>query len=204
MLTLKTKFENNEHVSKGIAIVQFSNQAGASSALKNLPFESSLGDPKKVNIDFYKSLESRLKDRFENSYLQSQVLNFMNVNESAPGSQESFITQQLVQGFFRPSMGSHVTASSSNENEMMFRPPVRPDDFICPSYFIKKPKFVPPPMNLNMPAFIPNHNYNNIVQGQRNSRPINRGRKDDKRQRAHSPRREYRKLEPNRRSPRAR
>lgn len=65
VLTLKTKIEEDQQVSKGIAIVQFSTQEGASTALKNLALDQSLGDPKHVVIEYYQSLESRLMNAQE-------------------------------------------------------------------------------------------------------------------------------------------
>lgn len=60
VITLKMKVEDGVHKSKGVAIVQYSTKEGAANALKHLPFETKLGDPLEVEIEFYKSLESRL------------------------------------------------------------------------------------------------------------------------------------------------
>ena len=61
MVTLKTSIEGEKVVSRGIAIVQFSTKEGASNALKKLHFEDRLGDPSKLQIDYYQSKESRNK-----------------------------------------------------------------------------------------------------------------------------------------------
>ena len=46
--------------SRGIAIVQFTEKAQASEAMKKLPFESSLGEL--IDVDFYQSKESRMQE----------------------------------------------------------------------------------------------------------------------------------------------
>lgn len=62
MITLKTKIENDDIISRGIAIIQFTNKAGAANALRNLPFEEKLGDQSLIKIEFYESKESRMLD----------------------------------------------------------------------------------------------------------------------------------------------
>ena len=42
-LTLKTKIQNGEVVSRGIAIAQFATKEQAAEAIKKLPFENKLG-----------------------------------------------------------------------------------------------------------------------------------------------------------------
>jgi len=79
VLTLKTTIDDGTQVSKGIAIVQFTTQDGAATALRNLPFEQRLGDPKQVQIDFYESLESRLLSQADKYGLDPSDL------ESGPG-----------------------------------------------------------------------------------------------------------------------
>lgn len=61
LVTLKTTIESERAVSRGIAIVQFSTKEGASNALRNLHFEDQLGDPSRIQIDYYQSKESRQK-----------------------------------------------------------------------------------------------------------------------------------------------
>ena len=61
MVTLKTKVENGEIKSRGIAIVQFNKQEGAANALKKLPFEEKLGEQGRIFINFYESKESRMQ-----------------------------------------------------------------------------------------------------------------------------------------------
>ena len=56
-VTVKTKIENGQSVSRGIAIVQYASQTDASEALKRLPFETGLGEI--VDVDYYQSMESR-------------------------------------------------------------------------------------------------------------------------------------------------
>lgn len=56
--TLKTKIEDGQVVSRGIAVVQYAEKDEAAIALRKLPFEyRALGD---VDVDFYKSKESRM------------------------------------------------------------------------------------------------------------------------------------------------
>ena len=50
-ITLKTKVEEGEVKSRGIAIVQYQEKAAAAEALKKLPFDSSLGEL--LDVDFY-------------------------------------------------------------------------------------------------------------------------------------------------------
>lgn len=58
--TLKTKIEDNEVVSRGIAIVQYAEKDDAAVALRKLPFEyKALGE---VDVDFYQSKESRMQE----------------------------------------------------------------------------------------------------------------------------------------------
>jgi len=59
-LALKTKFEfdSKKFLSRGIAIVQYSEKSEAACALKKLPFERNLGEF--LDIDFYQSNESRI------------------------------------------------------------------------------------------------------------------------------------------------
>jgi hypothetical protein len=56
-LTIKTKIDNGNVVSKGIAIVQYSKKEEATEAMKQLVFHSDLGSL--LDIDFYLSKESR-------------------------------------------------------------------------------------------------------------------------------------------------
>jgi len=58
-LTLKTKIENQQIVSRGIGIVQYATKLEASEAMHHLPFVSDLGDF--LDIDFYQSKESRMQ-----------------------------------------------------------------------------------------------------------------------------------------------
>jgi hypothetical protein len=46
--------------SRGIAIVQYQEKASAAEALKNLPFDSALGEL--LDVDFYQSKESRMQE----------------------------------------------------------------------------------------------------------------------------------------------
>ena len=63
-VTLKTSVQKDgQKISKGIAIVQYSSVEDAGSALKNLIFEDKLGDPSKLQIEFYESRESRLQQK---------------------------------------------------------------------------------------------------------------------------------------------
>ena len=57
-LTLKTKIQDQQVCSRGIAIVQYSEKEQASEAMKKLPFESNLGEL--IDVDFYQSKESRM------------------------------------------------------------------------------------------------------------------------------------------------
>ena len=59
-ITLKTKVEDGEVKSRGIAIVQYQEKMAASEALKKLPFSSSLGEL--LDVDFYQSKESRMQE----------------------------------------------------------------------------------------------------------------------------------------------
>jgi hypothetical protein len=59
-ITLKTKVEEGEVKSRGIAIVQYQEKMAASEALKKLPFSSSLGEL--LDVDFYQSKESRMQE----------------------------------------------------------------------------------------------------------------------------------------------
>jgi hypothetical protein len=59
-MTIKTVIEDKKIVSRGIAVVQFSDKACAAEALKKLPFEDSLGEF--VEVDFYQSKESRMQE----------------------------------------------------------------------------------------------------------------------------------------------
>jgi hypothetical protein len=52
--------DDNEVLSRGIAIVQFTTKEAAANALKGLPFEDKLGDFSQIKIDFYQSKESRM------------------------------------------------------------------------------------------------------------------------------------------------
>ena len=58
-MTLKTKIEDKQVISRGIAIVQYADKISASEALKRLPYETSLGEF--VEVDFYESKESRMQ-----------------------------------------------------------------------------------------------------------------------------------------------
>lgn len=74
--TLKTKIEGEKIVSRGIAIVQYNTKDQAANAMKNLPFETKLGDM--IDVDFYQSKESRmvqLEQNQMNKNPMSQVLN---------------------------------------------------------------------------------------------------------------------------------
>jgi|TARA_B110000503_G_C6982634_1_gene343895 hypothetical protein len=59
-LTLKTKVEDGEVKSRGIAIVQYQEKMSAAEALKKLPFSSSMGEL--LDVDFYQSKESRMQE----------------------------------------------------------------------------------------------------------------------------------------------
>jgi hypothetical protein len=59
-LTLKTKVEDGEVKSRGIAIVQYQDKASAAEGLKKLPFDTSLGEL--LDVDFYQSKESRMQE----------------------------------------------------------------------------------------------------------------------------------------------
>jgi hypothetical protein len=58
--TLKTRIDNQEVISRGIAIVQFAEKDGAAKAMRELPFNTTLG--KLLDVDFYQSKESRMQD----------------------------------------------------------------------------------------------------------------------------------------------
>lgn len=58
-LTLKTKIENHQVVSRGIGIVQYATKGEATEALNKLLFISELGDF--LDIDYYQSKESRMQ-----------------------------------------------------------------------------------------------------------------------------------------------
>mmetsp|Transcript_3696 Transcript_3696/g.6293 ORF Transcript_3696/g.6293 Transcript_3696/m.6293 type:complete len:322 (+) Transcript_3696:917-1882(+) len=58
-LTIKTKIQDGQIVSKGIAILQYSSAQEATQAIKGLPFRKNLGEV--LDIDFYQSRESRTK-----------------------------------------------------------------------------------------------------------------------------------------------
>jgi hypothetical protein len=59
-LTLKTKVEDGEVKSRGIAIVQYQEKSSAAEALKKLPFDTALGEL--LDVDFYQSKESRMQE----------------------------------------------------------------------------------------------------------------------------------------------
>lgn len=61
---IKTKIEDSQVLSRGIAIVQFQDKSAAADALRKLPFERSLGSF--VDVDFYQSKESRMQDLEKN------------------------------------------------------------------------------------------------------------------------------------------
>lgn len=50
VITLKTKIDDDEIISRGIAIVQFTSKEGAANALRNLPFEEKLGDQSRISL----------------------------------------------------------------------------------------------------------------------------------------------------------
>jgi hypothetical protein len=59
-LTLKTKVEDGEVKSRGIAIVQYQDKVSAAEGLKKLPFNIALGEL--LDVDFYQSKESRMQE----------------------------------------------------------------------------------------------------------------------------------------------
>ena len=77
VITLKTKIENGEIKSRGIAIIQFTTKEGAANALKKMPYEERLGEQGKVIIEFYESRESRMQV-IDQKY--SQGINLQNLN----------------------------------------------------------------------------------------------------------------------------
>lgn len=77
VVTLKTNLENDRITSRGQAIVQFQTKEGASSALKNLLFEETLGDPTKLTIEFYQSRESRLQEKEQEILAESMNKNYL-------------------------------------------------------------------------------------------------------------------------------
>ena len=70
---MKTKVEDTQIKSRGIAIVQYSKKSEASEALKKLPFETQLGDL--LDVDFFMSKESRMQElEQKNGTVQAAVV----------------------------------------------------------------------------------------------------------------------------------
>lgn len=158
MLTLKTKVEGDEQVSTGIAIVQFSTQEGASTALRNLALDQSLGDPKHVVIEYYQSLESRLMNaqNEDDKDLQRQ---YKLLDDGFAPQPPDFVIQALLnqQQTMTGSTSSLAEQQHDSPSEqLMFKPPVSVQEFECPNYFIRRPAHVPPPLDVNRPVFKPN------------------------------------------------
>ena len=61
VVTVKTKVEEEEIKSRGIAVVQYAKKESAAEALKKLPYVDKLGEPGRISILFYESKESRMQ-----------------------------------------------------------------------------------------------------------------------------------------------
>ena len=96
-VTLRTKIENGEVKSRGIAIVQFSTKQGAANALRNLPFEEKLGTQDRVIIEFYQSRESRMQETdHKNMLSQQSAVDLSNLNPTVQQLIQSEPVQQAI------------------------------------------------------------------------------------------------------------
>lgn len=140
-VSLKKKLEQGKERSLGVAIVQYSDVAGAKAALQKLPFAEGLGDPRDLMVELYKSWESRKMEELEQQQKSEWIKEFYNgdAEESQNALAEPLLQALATLQGLHAAQQEEDLAERSPPGSLLegVQPPVSVEEFECPAYLIR-------------------------------------------------------------------